>query len=880
MEGETSSERKSRLAELAKAIKAKKTDISKNLEKVNTEVKKSLAVRESVRKRETRTVQEEVERLDHETVVSTQEVEEVRGKTGVIRRRVKGGVAPVAPVREARTPEVEAPHVREPEPEPEVEAPVVHHAKAPVASEPEPEPEPVVETPAEASRVAAKQPEPEPETREVTPAPAPISRQPAPVEQPMAAAPATPKPAGAPPVALIKRAGRDVTPAGLTFTPHQPRPTVVARPAGEGGTERGAPVPGTEKRGPGGKREIFELKEMTFGPGQFPGGRRKRVIPKKQQQKTQITTPKAIKRKIAIEGAITVGALAQRMAVKVGDVMKKLMGMGMMVTVNQSIDADTATLVASEFGYEVSNVEFNEAEVLGAEAPAEAEALLEPRPPVVTIMGHVDHGKTSLLDAIRKTNVAGGEAGGITQHIGAYQIKVDDRKITFLDTPGHEAFTSMRARGAKITDIVVLVTAVDDGPQPQTIEAINHAKSANVPIIVALNKVDKPGTDPEKIMQKLGGEHGLTPEEWGGETMYVKTSAKTGLGIKDLLESILVRSDVMELKANPNKPAVGTIVEAKIDKGRGPVATVLVQEGTLKVGDAVVSGPWYGKVRAMMDERGKAVKEARPATPVEVLGLSGVPDAGDPFHVAADVDAAKSVAEHRTAKARETTLGGGGSRKVSMDNLFAGAGGGIKELNIIVKADVQGSVEALKHALEKLSTEKVKVNVVAGSVGAISESDVLLATASKAIIVGFNVKPDNRGREMAEQEHVDVRTYSIIYEALDEARNAMVGLLEPIFRETQLGKAEVRNIFQSSKVGAVAGCMVTEGKIKRNAKVRVVRGGKVVFDGKIASLRRFKDDAGEVLEGFECGLSVDGFADVQVGDQIACYTVEQVAATL
>ena len=863
---ETTTDRKSRVAQLAKAIKAKKTDISKKLETVNTEVKKSLSVQETIRR--TRTVQEEVERQQKEEQASTTEVEEVRAKSGVIRRRAKNPPAE-APRPRVSEPAPEPPRAaREPEPEPVEEQP----EPAPVEAEPavaEAEPESVPE--------AEPEPTPEPEAEPVSAeAPeaaepsAPAAGEPESAPAPMAASAAGEKPA----VALIKRGGKDVTPAGLTFTPNQPRPVAAPRrPEAVGGTEapaRGAPVPGTERRG----KQVFELKEMTFGPGQLQGGRRKRVIPKKSQQKTQITVPKAIKRKIAIEGGITVGALAQRMAVKVGDVMKKLMSMGLMATMNQTIDADTATLVAAEFGFEVSNVEFKEESLLGVSAADDENA--KPRPPVVTIMGHVDHGKTSLLDTIRKANVAGGEAGGITQHIGAYQVKADGKPITFLDTPGHEAFTAMRARGAGVTDIVVLVCAVDDGPQPQTIEAINHAKAAEVPIIVALNKADKPGTDPEKIMQKLT-EHQLVPEEWGGDTMFVKTSAKTGTGIKELLEAILLRAEVEELKANPDKPAVGAIVEAKIDKGRGPVATVLVQEGTLKIGDAVVAGPYHGKVRAMSDDKGKAVKAAPPSMPVEVLGLNGVPDAGDSLHAAADLDAAKQVAEYRTSKARESQLGGT-PRKISMDQLFAGQSNA-KELNVIVKADVQGSVQALTAALEKLSTEKVKVKVVSASVGTISESDVQTAVAAKAIVIGFNVKPDNRGRELAEQEHIDVRSYSIIYEALDEAKKAMVGLLEPILREAPLGKAEVRARFDS-KIGAVAGCAVVDGKIQRKAKVRVLRAGNVVWEGRLASLKRIKEDVSEVAAPLECGMVVDGFNDVQVGDEIQCYTVEEITPTL
>jgi len=497
---------------------------------------------------------------------------------------------------------------------------------------------------------------------------------------------------------------------------------------------------------------------------------------------------------------------------------------------------------------------------------------------VVTLMGHVDHGKTSLLDAIRSTNVAEGEAGGITQHIGAYTVEVNGRQVTFLDTPGHEAFTAMRARGAKVTDLVVLVVAADDGVMPQTVEAINHARAAEVPIVVAINKIDKRDANPERVKQELGN-HGLAPEEWGGDTIMVPVSAKSREGIAQLLDMILLQADVLELKASPGRLAKGTIVEARLDRGRGPVATVLVQEGTLRPGDAFVCGTQYGRVRAMMNDKGQRIEEAGPSTPVEILGLGGVPEAGDTFVAVQDDQKARQVAEHRRTKQREAEMAK--TAKVSLDDLYQQIQtGAVKELKVVLKADVQGSVEATSEALRGLSSDDVRLTVLHGSVGGITESDVLLASASNAVVIGFNVRPEPKAAALAEREGVDIRLYTIIYEALNDVRDALEGLLEPTLQEKVLGRAEVRQTFTVSGIGQVAGCFVTDGKILRGAKARLLRDHVVVHDGRIASLKRFKEDAREVAGGYECGMSLEGYQDVKAGDVIEAYEVEQVARRL
>lgn len=616
------------------------------------------------------------------------------------------------------------------------------------------------------------------------------------------------------------------------------------------------------------KQDILELREKEIRSGRIP--KKKRALPGKEQKKTEITTPKASKRVIKISEVISVGDLARVMGVKAGEVIKKLMGLGMMATINQILDADTASLVASEFDHQVENVAFDAETALEVEHQVEEpQANLQSRPPVVTIMGHVDHGKTSLLDAIRSTNVTAQEAGGITQHIGAYHVQVDGRGVTFLDTPGHEAFTAMRARGAKVTDIVVLVVAADDGVMPQTVEAINHARAAEVPIVVAVNKIDKHDANMEKVKKGLS-EHGLVSEEWGGDAIFVPVSAKTKEGIPHLLEMLLLQADVLELRANPDKLAWGTIIEAKLDRGRGPVATVLVQEGTLRVGDPFVCGAFYGRVRAMIDDRGRKIEEAPPSLPVEILGFQGVPQAGESFVALTDEAKARQVAEHRRSKQRESELVK--TSKVSLEDLYDQIKtGDVKELRVVLKADVYGSVEALTEAMSRLSTDEVRFRVIHGSVGGITESDVLLAAASNAVVIGFNVRPEVKAASLAAQEGVDVRLYTVIYEAIADIKAAMEGLLEPTYREQIHGRVEVREIYNIRGVGPVAGCHVAEGKIHRSNLIRLVRDQVVVHEGKLGSLKRFKDDVREVAAGYECGLSVEGFQDVKKGDVIEAY---------
>jgi translation initiation factor IF-2 len=600
----------------------------------------------------------------------------------------------------------------------------------------------------------------------------------------------------------------------------------------------------------------------------------KKVAPVKMK-KTEITVPKAIKRRIKIGETISVGDLARRIGVKASEVINKLMAMGVMATINQSIDYDIATLIAGEFSFQVEPAEgeFDEAPSKATAAPED----LKPRAPVVTIMGHVDHGKTSLLDAIRQTNVIAGEAGGITQAIGAYHVNINNRDIVFLDTPGHEAFTAMRARGAQVTDIVVLVVAADDGVMGQTIEAINHSKVAGVPIIVAINKIDKPGAEPDKIKQALT-EHGLLSEQWGGDTIFCEVSAKKKIGIESLLEMILLQADVLELKADPDISARGVIIEAKLDRGRGPVATVLIQKGTLREGDAFVSKTESGRVRAMINDQGRRVKEAGPSTPVEVIGFSQVPQTGAEFFVVEDEKKARNIADYWLRKAREKELSA--SSKITLEQLYQKIKEGVKDFNVIIKGDVQGSIEAISDALHKLSTEDVRLKIIHSSTGAISETDVMLASASNAIIIGFNVRPDARVVEIAQQEGVEIKLYDIIYNVIADVRAAMEGMLEPEYKEVVLGRAEVRETFKVPKVGTIAGCYVTDGKIIRSASLKLVRDSVVMFDGKISSLKRFKDDAKEVQTGFECGIGIEGFNDIHIGDIIEAYTTEQLERKL
>lgn len=602
--------------------------------------------------------------------------------------------------------------------------------------------------------------------------------------------------------------------------------------------------------------------------------RAKQLDQTRERRRTKVEKVKTV----SIPDTLSVKDLALRLEVSAGDLIKKLMQNGIMATINQEIDFDTCEILADEYGVKLNRLsEIAEREVTVEEIVDDPESL-ETRSPIVTVLGHVDHGKTSLLDRIRKARVTETEAGGITQHIGAYQVELEGRKITFIDTPGHEAFTAMRARGAQVTDIAVLVVAADDGVMPQTVEAINHAKAAKVPIIVAVNKIDKPTAQPDRVRQQVS-EHGLIPDEWGGDTVFVDVSAITGEGIDNLLEMILLVADVRELKANPNRPAKGHVVEAELDKGRGPVASVLVETGTLRVGDTIIAGGAYGRVRAMTNDRGQSVTEAGPSVPVEIIGFSDVPEAGDVFDVVEDDKAAREMAAKRQERRRTEELHE--TQRVSLDDFYARMKEGeVKELGIIVKGDAQGSVEAVCQSLEKLSTEEVKVSIVHSGVGAITESDVMLASTADAIIIGFNVRPDAMARRSAEREKIDIRHYRIIYDAIDDVKKALSGLLEPEIRERVTGHAEVRATFKVPKAGTVAGCYVTDGSILRSALVRVIRDGVVVHEGSIDSLKRFKDDVREVAEGFECGIGLERYNDIREGDTIEAYVRESVKRSL
>ena len=601
------------------------------------------------------------------------------------------------------------------------------------------------------------------------------------------------------------------------------------------------------------------------------------------------TGPVPITRTITVTEGVSVKDLAEKLEIRGKDLIATLLMKGVFVTVNQTLDGELVKEVAAQFGADVQMISFedsmaNEAmeSILATENPDELEVT---RPPVVKVMGHVDHGKTSLLDAIRETDVAGGEAGGITQHIGAYKVKIGKadspafgREIVFLDTPGHEAFTRMRARGAKVTDIVVIVVAADDGVMPQTLEAIDHAKAANVPIIVAVNKIDKPEAQPDRVKKQLG-DRGLVPEEWGGSTVFVDVSAKKRINLDLLLEMICLVADIQALKATPERSAVGTVIEAKLDRGRGAVATVLVQNGTLKNQDNFVVGNTFGKIRAMFDDRGRTVETAGPSTPVEIVGLEGMPDAGDTFLVVSDRDKARGIGQYRKGREREAQLAK--SSRVTLEGLADSIkAAGVKELPLILKGDVTGSVEVLADSLQKMSTEKVRIKVIHSGVGAITESDVLLASASNAIIIGFNVRPERKVADLAEQEEVEIRLHSIIYELQDEITKAMLGLLEPVYRENFLGRAEVLNVFRIPKVGTIAGCRVTDGILRRDSEVRLMRDGAQVYKGKLTSLKRFKDDAKEVTNGMECGVGISNFTDIKVGDTVEAFVTEQMAAEL
>jgi translation initiation factor IF-2 len=624
------------------------------------------------------------------------------------------------------------------------------------------------------------------------------------------------------------------------------------------------------------KKAVVEGADLYDGKSRGRKHRKDGKVKSATAQKTQITTAKAIKRRVKVDEAIVLAELAKRMGIKASEIIKQLMGMGVMATVNQSLDFETATLVAGEFGYEIEKAAFEEETLLQVEQD-DPEKLAE-RPPVVTIMGHVDHGKTSLLDVIRQSHITESEAGGITQHIGAYSVSTSKGPITFLDTPGHEAFTAMRSRGAQVTDLVVLVVAADDGVMPQTLEAINHSRASEVPIIVAVNKIDKAGADPDRVMRELA-ENGLAAEGWGGDTIFVRVSAKEQTGIDELLEMILLQSEMMELKANADKLAYGHVVEAKLDSGRGPVATVLVKEGTLKTGDPVVCGIHHGKVRAMLNDMGQPVTEAGPSVPVEVLGLSGVPVAGDELLALKDEKDARQVSAHRGQKQRVKELAK--SNRMSLENLFEQMKEGeVKDLNLIIKADVDGSMEALRDSLTKLSNDEVKINIVHSATGTITESDVSLSAVSNAIIIGFNVRPTPKVQAMAAEENVDMRYYNVIYDVIKEIKNAIAGMMESTFEERVLGRAEVRQVFQIPKVGAIAGCYVTDGRIERGQLMRLLRDGVVHYEGRNSSLRRYKDDAKEIQSGYECGIGIENFNDIKVGDVIECYYLEEIRPEL
>ncbi len=667
-----------------------------------------------------------------------------------------------------------------------------------------------------------------------------------------------------------------VAPAGTRPGPRQPgRPGMLPAPPPDkmpSKAEPGKPLytrrptkrqrPSSDKREMEGERKLHPTRQR---PG--AGDRRAAAI---------IAPPEPrAPRDINITEGITIRELAEKLDVRAKDLLKVLLDKGIFASINQALDSPTATQLAESFNGVVTVVSFED-EMMLEVAKEETKENLKPRPPVVTVMGHVDHGKTSLLDAIREAEVAAGEAGGITQHIGAYKVQVNDRAVVFVDTPGHEAFTRMRSRGAKVTDIVVLVVAADDGVMPQTKEAIDHAKAANVPIIVAINKVDKPEAQPERVKRQLS-DLGLMPAEWGGDTEFVEVSAKQKKGLERLLEIILLVADLRELKANPDAPGSGTVLESRVDKGRGPVATILIQNGTLRAGDFFICGAVFGKVRALFDDRGRSIKDAPPSTPVEVLGLQGVPEAGDHFQVT-DEAKARHIVDYRQGKQRDAALRASAGGRITLDQLHEQLKSGeVKELGVVIKADVQGSVEVLSEMLPKLSTDQVKLKIIGSGVGAVSENDVLLASASGAIIIAFGVRPERKAADLAQQEGVDIRTHNIIYEVSDEIKKAMEGLLEPVFQESYLGRAEVRNTFRVKGAGTIAGCYVVDGILKRDAQIRVVRDGAVVYTSKLSSLKRFKDDASEVRTGFECGVGIANFNDVKVGDVLEAFSIQKVS---
>ena len=761
-------------------------------------------------------------------------------------------------------------------------------AEPPVEPPSKPAPRPVAPTPAPGPldrKVDLTRRKPKP----TTPEPTPVAPSPPPPPTPR---PAPPPPPAEPAAAAARPAAASTSsPPPAARTPFVPGPTsqyirprpAPARPSGRRDSMKPVPPP---------PRPAAPIKRVPSArPGDNKPAKPKRKAkrdtrpaavtdvveqslpePAPRFDDSKPSIPKVF-RKISLTEGVTVKELAEKLEAKHKDVIKALLGRGVLATINQTLDAETATELAKQFGAEAEILSFEE-DVLREEVSEEKPEDLEGRGPVVTVMGHVDHGKTSLLDGIRETKVADKEAGGITQHVGAYSVDVNDREVVFLDTPGHEAFTMMRARGAGVTDLVVLVVAADDGVMPQTKEAIDHARAAEVPLLVAVNKIDKPNANPDRVKQQLS-ELELVPEDWGGKTVFVEVSAKKREGLDLLLEMILLVSDLLELKANPGRAGMGTVLEAKLDKGKGPVAHVLVQNGSVKVGDPFVAGAVHGKVRAMFDDRGHKVKEVGPASPVEILGLTSLPQAGDQFQVFPDAMKARQISEFRQQKLRERELAS--SARLTLDQLHRKVQEGeIKDLPIVLKADVQGSVEVLTDALKKLSTDQVKVSIIHAGVGAITDNDVLLASASNAVVVGFNVRPERSASELAEKEKIDIRLHTVIYNITDELKKAMEGMLEPTFKEVMLGRVEVRETFKVPKIGVVAGCMVTEGKVTRTADVRLLRDNVVVFEGKIASLKRFKEDVGEVKEGFECGIGLANFNDIKIGDIIEPFTMEKV----
>ena len=788
-------------------------------------------------------------------------------------------VAQVAPPVEEPPPAAPPAPVEEPVATPEPE-PAIPEAAAPAAPT---SPAGRFVPPTIRLRIEEPGKTPQP-ARPLTPAKRPPLSQPRIIQPPAAQTPASARPAG-PAGTTRPGGGRPGAPARPGGYPAPPRPTTPGMLGGprplpsqpvrtQPGQQARPGMPGQPGvRPPFGQRPPMGQQR----PGQRPTTTR-RERPAAPAMPSAPAAPPPISRTITLAEGMTVKDLAEKLDVKWKDVLAKLLMKRMMMTINSTLEIDTARDIAREFGADIEVRSFEE-ELVSAQGEESKAEDIQSRAPVVTVMGHVDHGKTSLLDAIRETRVAEREAGGITQHIGAYHVDVgDSRSVVFLDTPGHEAFTLMRARGAKVTDVVVLVVAADDGVMPQTREAIDHAKAANVPIVVAINKIDKAGANPDNVKRELA-ELNLVPEDWGGQTVMVPVSAKKKQNLDQLLEMILLSTDILELKANPKKSASGAVLEAKLDRGRGPVATVLVQDGTLAVGDNFIAGPVVGRVRALIDDRGRPVKSAGPATPVEVLGLTSLPQPGDSFQVVADPQKARQIAMFREGQAKERALSAKGGRLTLESLKDQIAEGGVKELPLIVKADVQGSAEVLADTLTKLSDEKVKIRIIRAGVGAINESDVLLASASNAIVIGFNVRPDRNAADMAEREQVDVRLHSVIYNVTEEIKKGMAGLLEPTFKEVRVGSAEVREVFKVPKVGAIAGCMVTEGRITRagETQARLLRDNVVVHEGKISSLRRFKDDVSEVKTGFECGIGLANYNDIKVGDMIEVFSMERVA---